>query len=212
MPVQTIQNLLIVDPFVVDYRSLIQQVPAGTQVFILDGASDGVRQIAAILAKYKDLASVQILSHGSAGALQLGASTLNLGNLQGYQDQLQQWGSALSKTGGETGDILLYGCDVASGDGVEFVKQLSEITGADVTASNDLTGNAALGGDWDLEVQTGAIAASEVLDPVGMANYQGTLAVITVTNSNDSGSGSLRQAIIDANKNSGLDVIDLSAI
>ena len=101
---------------------------------------------------------------------------------------------------------------MASGDGVEFVKRLSEITGADVTASNDLTGNAALGGDWDLEVQTGAIAASEVLDPVGMANYQGTLAVITVTNNNDSGSGSLRQAIIDANKNSGLDVIDLSAI
>jgi hypothetical protein len=175
MPVQTIQNLLIVDPFVVDYRSLIQQVPAGTQVFILDGASDGVRQIASILARYKDLASIQILSHGSAGALRLGASTLNLGNLQAYQDQLQQWGKALSKTGGKTGDILLYGCDVASGDGAEFVKQLSEITGADVAASNDLTGNSALGGDWDLEVQTGAIAAPEVLDPVGMANYTATL-------------------------------------
>ena len=121
MPVQTIQNLLIVDPFVVDYRSLIQQVPVGTQVFILDGASDGVKQIASILAKYKDLASIQILSHGSVGTVQLGASTLNLGNLQAYQDQLQQWGKALSKTGGKTGDILLYGAMWQAGMGLSLL-------------------------------------------------------------------------------------------
>jgi len=98
MPLQTIQNLLFVDPFVADYRSLIQQVPAGTQVFILDGASDGVKQIASILAKYKDLASIQILSHGSAGAVRLGASTLNLGNLQAYQDQSADWGDRCARS------------------------------------------------------------------------------------------------------------------
>ncbi|MEG3894105.1 MULTISPECIES: DUF4347 domain-containing protein [unclassified Microcoleus] len=45
-------------------------------------------------------------------------------------------------------DILLYGCEVAQGDkGNNFISKLSELTGADVAASEDLTGNAKLGGD-----------------------------------------------------------------
>lgn len=40
-------------------------------------------------------------------------------------------------------------------------------------------------------------------------SWQGRLATYTVTNTNDSGAGSLRQAILDANANAGLDTIDL---
>ena len=59
-------------------------------------------------------------------------------------------GGALSASG----DILLYGCDVAAGaDGLAFVNALANATGADVAASTDLTGAAVKGGDWVLEAQ-----------------------------------------------------------
>jgi predicted cupin superfamily sugar epimerase len=106
-----------------------------------------------VLANRSDIASVHIVSHGAEGSLQLGASTINSDNLQAYSNSLQQWASALTADA----DILLYGCDVASGEtGEAFVQQLSQLTGADVAASDDLTGSAALGGDWDLEVKNGA--------------------------------------------------------
>ena len=76
-------------------------------------------------------------------------------NLQDYNNQLQQWGNVLA----DNGDILIYGCNVATGDGTDFVEQLSEITSADVAASDDLTGNSALGGNWELEVEPGSIEA-----------------------------------------------------
>ena len=59
----------------------------------------------------KDLAAVQIMSHGSAGSLTLGSATLGQGQLDSYKDQLRAWGDAMA----EHGDILLYGCNVAAG-------------------------------------------------------------------------------------------------
>ncbi|HAO12691.1 MAG TPA: hypothetical protein DCQ51_16350, partial [Planktothrix sp. UBA8407] len=74
--------------------------------------------------------------------------------LNQYAKQFQQWQTGLS----ENADILLYGCNLASGSlGQSFVTNLSQLTQADIAASNDLTGNTALGGNWALEVQTGNI-------------------------------------------------------
>ena len=57
-----------------------------------------------------------------------------------------------------TGDISLFGCNVASGvTGQSFVNQLHQSTGADIAASDDLTG---VGGDWTLEVQAGKAITS----------------------------------------------------
>ena len=39
--------------------------------------------------------------------------------------------------------------------GQAFVADLAALTGADVAASSDATGDAALGGDWELEIGTG---------------------------------------------------------
>ncbi len=73
-----------------------------------------------------------------------------------YANQLQSWSSALSNDA----DILLFGCDIASGEpGNNFIHQIASLTGADVAASTNLTGNNALGGDWVLEDRTGAIEA-----------------------------------------------------
>src|SRR5262249_40537568 len=64
------------------------------------------------------------------------------------------WGNALKSTG----DILIYGCDVAEGaSGRKFVDTLSKLTGADVAASTNVTGATSLGGDWNLEYAAGPI-------------------------------------------------------
>ncbi|MGL6137078.1 MAG: DUF4347 domain-containing protein, partial [Planktothrix sp.] len=144
-------QIIFVDSSVEDYQSLINNAD-DTQIVILNENLSGIEQITNTLANQKDIESVQILSHGSEGSLKLGADVLNGNDIENFNTQLKQWGNALT----ENGDILLYGCDVAAGEtGKNFVKLLSEITGADVAASNDLTGNQALGGDWDLEIATG---------------------------------------------------------
>ncbi|MFM6048589.1 MAG: DUF4347 domain-containing protein, partial [Dolichospermum sp.] len=87
--------------------------------------------------------TIHILSHGAPGCLYLGNSQLNLTNIHNYNQQLQQWPQ----------NILLYGCNVAAGDaGTEFIHKLHQITNATISASTTKTGNAALGGNWQLEV------------------------------------------------------------
>jgi hypothetical protein len=88
------------------------------------------------------LDSIQIFSHGSVGAIQIGTGELSNQNIADYQSQLVAIGSSLA----ETGDILLYGCNVAQRDeGQKFINALATKTGADVAASTDLTGSADLG-------------------------------------------------------------------
>jgi len=48
----------------------------------------------------------------------------------------------------QSGDILLYGCNVGAGaEGLAFVESVARLSQADVAASDDVTGSAALGGD-----------------------------------------------------------------
>ncbi|MDB9511190.1 DUF4347 domain-containing protein [Kamptonema animale CS-326] len=70
-------------------------------------------------------------------------------------------------------EIILYGCNVAAdATGLAFIKRLSELTGASVAASKKLTGSAAKGGDWELEVRTGKIEKSLVFEPKVLAAYE----------------------------------------
>jgi Ca2+-binding RTX toxin-like protein len=145
------RSILFIDSSVEDYSSLIESLPGDYEVVMLESDRDGVFQIANYLSSYSDLAAVHIISHGSAGQLSLGNTTLNSTNLDAYQRALAAIGSALS----EQGDILLYGCNVAAGEvGQSFIDNLAELTGADVAASDDLTG---VDGDWKLEVADGQI-------------------------------------------------------
>lgn len=135
---------------------------------VLDSARDGLTQIAEAVANTSNIDALHIISHGNIGSLTLGSSSIDSSNLSDYQAQLVTIGNALSATG----DILLYGCDVAQGDtGQQFIKQLAQYTGADVAASTDLTGTATQGGDWVLEANTGSIEAASF----SVVNYQHTL-------------------------------------
>jgi hypothetical protein len=55
---------------------------------------------------------------------------------------------------------LLYGCDFAASESARnTVRNLAQLTGADVAASIDATGNANLQANWDFEFQQGTVTA-----------------------------------------------------
>ncbi len=199
-------NIVFIDTAVENFSSLLAGLKPNTEAVILDPTINGVNQITNFLAQHSGtLDSVQILSHGGAGSLQLGSTRLSAENLEQYQSALSQW---FSPATGKTPDLLIYGCDVASGVlGTQFINQLSTITGADVAASVDLTGSAAKGGNWILEKATGAIEAGQAFTQKVRDAYQDVLATFTVKNNNDSGVDSLRQAILDANNTAAPDDI-----
>jgi glucose/arabinose dehydrogenase len=161
------QALVIVDSQVEGYESLIAGLDP-RQVLVLNAQQSGLDQITTALASYQNLDAVHLISHGTAGQLQLGSDTLDRASLGTNQASIQSWGQALSAQG----DILIYGCNVAAdGNGQALIQSLAQITGADVAASTDVTGQAALGGDSDLEVTTGTIEARSL----SFATYNGTL-------------------------------------
>lgn len=179
------RSIVFVDIRVPDYEKLLVGIEPGTEIVILDSQQDGVTQISNHL-QGKQYSALHILSHGSAGSLQIGNGYLGIANLSSYQSQLQQWKDALT----EDADILLYGCDVAAEDvGSAFVQQLGQLTGADVAASNDLTGNAGLGGDWDLEVKTGNIESSLAFQQATLESYNSILPSSSVVISQIYGGG-----------------------
>jgi len=123
-------------------------------VVLLDAEGDGVEQLADILSAYEDIAALHVLSHGATGLLRLGTASLGSASLERYRQQLEAWGKALKSDG----DILIYGCNVAQGEvGIAFVDRLAGATQADIAASDDLTGNRFIGGDWILETESGYV-------------------------------------------------------
>ncbi len=87
---------------------------------------------------------------------------------------------------------------------------LAALLDVDVALSTNATGSDNLGGDWDLEFQTGLIQTASRIEVHSETEWHGLLATYTVTNTNNSGAGSLRQAILDANASAGHDTIDFN--
>ncbi|HYD64468.1 DUF4347 domain-containing protein [Azospirillum sp.] len=166
------KSLVFIDAGVEDRQTLMAGVPEAAEVVVLEAGRDGVAQMAQVLAGRADLASLHIVSHGAPGRLALGTATLDAASIGRYRAALAVIGSALAADG----DILLYGCDVASGDeGVTFVEDFAAATGAAVAASATRTGAAALGGDWDLPVRVGPVTTGIVFSQAARDAFAGVL-------------------------------------
>ncbi|WP_449419696.1 DUF4347 domain-containing protein [Phormidium nigroviride] len=165
------QEIIFVDSSVQDYQSLIFNND-DAQTFIINENLSGIEQITKTLVNQKNISAIHIVSHGSDGTLFLGNSPLNSTTLETHAATIQKWGKALKLNA----DILLYGCNVAqSNKGKSFVKYLSQLTKANVAASTNLTGNAKLGGDWNLEFIIGKIQAKLAFSSAVMTAYSGVL-------------------------------------
>ncbi|VAV96557.1 Alkaline phosphatase, partial [hydrothermal vent metagenome] len=194
-------EIVFIDSTVEGYELLLEGIDESVEVVILDSTRDGVEQIAEILAGRTDVDAIHIIAHGGVGEMRLGNATLDSESIAGeYADELAVIGDALTSEG----DILIYGCDFAKGDvGATAVTDLARATGADIAASEDTTGNAELGGDWDFEVTSGQIEAEIALSEAVQASFDGILP-ITITNTADAAT------LADAIFGSGVTVLDSS--
>jgi large repetitive protein len=166
--------IVFVDSRVADATQIIAHAPAGSEIVLIDSASGGLEQIAAYLTNRTGIDAIHVISHGTTGALELGQDDITSVTLASHQSALASIGRALSADG----DILLYGCDVAHGQGgADFVAALARATGADVAASADETGAAVYGGNWSLEVRTGLIEAGLIDAP----EWNGLLAPLIIS-------------------------------
>jgi Ca2+-binding RTX toxin-like protein len=159
-----VATVVFVDAGVENYQQLVDGVIPTAEVFVLDTAADGIEQISQVLQQRQDVDAVHIISHGAPGCLYLGNTQLSLDTFNYYATQLQKW---------DVANLLLYGCNVAAGDaGAEFIAKLQALTGAEIAASKTLTGSAAKGGNWQLEVTTAQMQSTLALQPEAMANYR----------------------------------------
>ena len=160
------RELILVDAGVADSDQFLAEVLEANpdsmfEIRFLDSDQDGIEQISQLLsAEDAQYSAIHIISHGDEGEVVLGNSSLTADNLNQYVDQLAGWADALT----EDADLLFYGCDLAgNAEGESFIESISAVTGADVAASDDLTGAAELGGDWDLELNVGTIETAALI-------------------------------------------------
>ena len=210
---QTATTIVFIDASLSDYHTLQAGIIEGVKTVILSPNQNGIEQISQILQQHPHITTIHILSHGAPGCLYLGNSQLNLTNIHNYTQQLQQW---------QPQNILLYGCNVAAGDaGAEFIDKLHQITNATISASTTKTGNAALGGNWQLEVnfpvtETFHGTSLHLSDIVAdtLTSYQGVFAPTLVGNYDTSGYAYGVQVVGNyayvADYESGLQIIDVS--
>lgn len=175
-------EVAFVDESAENYQQLVDDLEAQREagraidIVVLRSDSDGIDQIAEALSNYSNIDSVHILSHGTDGAVKLGDTWLRLGWLDSYAGTIAGWGSSLNADG----DILFYGCDLASDSrGEALVESISALTGADVAASTDDTGHTLFGGDWDLEFHVGQIESQVAVTEELQSNW-GHLLNVTV--------------------------------
>ncbi|MDB2619590.1 DUF4347 domain-containing protein, partial [Litoricolaceae bacterium] len=130
---------------------------AADRTFVISNDVDAFAYMAEITGSFEQVDAIHVISHGADGELLLGNETYTSSNLETYRTDLAALGSGLTGSG----DILVYACDLAAtDDGREFIQKLSLITKADISASDDATGQ---DGDYVLEVSNGDVEADDLL-------------------------------------------------
>jgi glucose/arabinose dehydrogenase len=164
--------LVFIDATISDIETLIAGVDTDTVVVQLNPECDAIAQITGYLNHCQGIKSLHIVSHGAPGQLKFADAIIDRTNLAQYQPLLASWKQSLDAQG----SILIYGCEVGAGlAGRAFVKQLHQLTGLPVTASETLTGDAAVGGDWMFAVRSGKIPTASAFSPAAQRAYSGIL-------------------------------------
>jgi len=145
------KNIVFIDSQVKDYREITKSFRENTEVYLINSNEDGFKRIDEVLKDRENINALHLIGHGSAGQILFGNAFLNNDTIDSYKSTLSSIGQSLT----DTGDILFYGCNVASTDqGQLLIKKISEITKADIAASDDITGK---DGDWVLENKLGIV-------------------------------------------------------
>ncbi|NOX43742.1 MAG: DUF4347 domain-containing protein [Gammaproteobacteria bacterium] len=168
-------QIVFIDAAVIDYQTLVNGLAPGAEVYLLDNQHDGVRQMAKILGRYRNVQAVHIIAHGEEASVQLGSVTFDTNTLSNnYQSEMNTIRQALA----EDSDLLVHSCNTGRGAaGRNFVEELAMVTGADVAASDDLTGSTAQGADWELEISSGSIETGSPFSAAALRDFSDVLAL-----------------------------------
>jgi hypothetical protein len=185
-------ELVFVDTAIEDYQVLIDDILTqkdGTkqiEIILLNKETDGVNQISRVIDTYDNVSAIHLLSHGNEAELNLGTSKLTLESInQLYADAFQNIGNHLTADA----DILIYGCNFGQGsNGLLAMERLGQLTGADIAASDDITGNSLEIADWDLEVKLGEINSDVIINQSFTQNWSRTLLLFPPNIQTSSGS------------------------
>ncbi|MEM6230569.1 Ig-like domain-containing protein, partial [Shewanella scandinavica] len=185
-----VRELVIVDGAVTDADKAVlrRALKPSVQLVELDSSIAGLPQLINVLDEHKNLAAIHVVSHAQAGAILLGNSRITPETIQHEVHAF----AALKGAVREGGDLLFYGCDLAANEtGEALLDIISNNTGLDIAASNNLTGNAELQGDWDLEVTRGNIESTLAFSEKALRDFSGVLAASNGTKTFSGWSGNL---------------------
>jgi hypothetical protein len=163
-------QLVVIDPGVTDYQTLLSGVIEGSAVLVLDSTKDGIEQITTALQKFEQAPVLHLVTHGSPGCLSLGKSHLSLETLESHAPQIQSW---------QLASLVVYGCRVAAeASGMQFLARLQQIIKADIAASTTPTGSCDLGGDWQFNVLLGGTVPALAFTANTLKTYRGIFPIV----------------------------------
>ena len=163
------EELVIINSNIAGKDVVLSQL-GGRDVLEIDPSQDALSQIQDYLDANPDTQydAVHILTHGNDQGFYLGST------------QVTDAGQMTVFTGhmAENADFMLYGCNLAATErGQALIHDIADVTGCDVAASTDMTGAAAVGGDWVLEYNVGVVETASISLN---ADWNYRLATITV--------------------------------
>ena len=165
-------ELVVIDGAVADKAALYRGLKPGVVAVEIDPTRPGLPQLAEALRGHRNLAAIHVVSHASKGVLQLGSSRITAENAHQELMALSELPAAVR----QGADLLFYGCNLAEGEqGEALLDILQRETGMDVAASNNPTGNASLGGDWDLEVRRGTVETTLAFSKKALLDFSEVL-------------------------------------
>lgn len=150
------RDLVLLDRSLADLAGDLER--DGRMVLLVGGPA-GLQGAARRLPAGARFAAIHVISHGRPGSFSLDGAVFDATRLAGADGAGLDLLARHLRPGG---DILIYGCETASGpEGRRLLRAIADRTGADVAASDRPTGI----GDWSLSRHVGRIAAAPLSMP-----------------------------------------------
>ena len=157
------REILIADAGVEDLDTLISGLNEGVEAWLVQPGQDAIGLIINAISS-PNLKKLHMLAHGAPGEIHLGGSVITASDFRNRFD-----GAAERDL-----DIAFWSCHTGAGDvGQGFVQSVADATGARVSATDGLVGNAQKGGSWRLNVSAPFSAEAQDQFKSTLANIAG---------------------------------------